>query len=190
MEIAELRSKIDTEKLYVEFSVIRTALSVAGIARDLQLSLSEPSKEGERRGACPKCGKDRAFCLNINTNRFNCFAKGCTLKGGGVIDFFAKLFEVSAKESSHMLAYVYGIQPYTHEDGSMPKVTATQSSATAPSSAQATPDEREVAASPPPAQESVESSLAISSDTRQSAHYLIASIERQLAELKQLLIVS
>ncbi len=97
MEIAELRSKIGMEKLYVDFSVIRTALSVATLTKDLQVLLSESSKEGECRGVCPKCGKEKSFSLNINTNRFNCFAKGCLLKGGGVIDFFAKLYGVTAK---------------------------------------------------------------------------------------------
>jgi hypothetical protein len=53
--------------------------------------------------------------LNINTNRFNCFTKGCFLKGGGVIDLFAKLYEVPAKEASHFLACAYGIQPYSSE---------------------------------------------------------------------------
>ncbi len=53
----------------------------------------------------------------MNTNRFNCFAKNCVLKGGGVIDFFAKLYEVPAKEASHLLACAYGIQPYTQEIG-------------------------------------------------------------------------
>jgi len=32
-----------------------------------------------------------------------------------VIDFFAKLFEVPAKEASHLLACAYGIQPYAQE---------------------------------------------------------------------------
>ncbi len=104
MEIVELRSKIDMEKLYVDFSVIRTALSVATLTKDLQVALSEPSKEGECRGQCPKCAKEKSFSVNINTNRFNCFAKGCLLKGGGVIDFFAKFYEVPAKEASHLLA--------------------------------------------------------------------------------------
>jgi hypothetical protein len=172
MEIAELRSKIDPEKLYVDFGVIRTALSVATLTRDLQLSLSEPSKEGECRGSCPKCGKDRAFSLNINTNRFNCFAKGCTLKGGGVIDFFAKLYEVPAKEASHLLAYAYGIQPYNEKVGeaALPEIKQVVEVAA--------PIKREV---PEPSPDASEIS------TQQSAQYLIASIEQHLAELKQLL---
>ena len=115
LDIAELRSKIDLEGKYVDFSLLRTALTMAKIVRDLDLDMTEPTKEGECRGKCPKCDKDRSFCLNINNNRFNCFAKGCILKGGGVIDFFAKLYEVPAKEASHLLACVYGIQPYTQE---------------------------------------------------------------------------
>ncbi len=95
MEIAELRSRIDMDNLYVEFGVLRAALTLGRIVNDLDVSLSEPNKEGECRAACAKCGKEKSFSLNINTNRFNCFNKGCALKGGGVIDFYAKLFEVS-----------------------------------------------------------------------------------------------
>jgi hypothetical protein len=184
MEIAELRSKIDMEKLYVEFSVLRTALSVATITKDLQVALSEPSKEGECRGACPKCAKEKSFSLNINTNRFNCFAKGCTLKGGGVIDFFAKLYAVSAKEASHLLAYIYGIQPYAEEDASVPIAAALQT-ATLPPPELTTEPNREVASLPP--EKAVESLPNVSDDTHQSAQYIIASIEHQLSELKQLL---
>ncbi len=115
LDIAELRSKIDLEGKYVDFSVLRTALAVAKIVGDLDLEMTEPSKDGDCRGKCPKCEKEKSFSLNVNTNRFNCFAKGCILKGGGVIDFFAKLYEVPAKEASHLLACAYGIQPYTQE---------------------------------------------------------------------------
>jgi len=115
LDVAELRSEIDLEGKYVDFSFLRTALTVAKIVKDLGLEMTEPTKDGECRGKCPKCGKDRSFCLNITTNRFNCFAKGCILKGGGVIDFFAKLYEVPAKEASHLLACAYGIQPYTQK---------------------------------------------------------------------------
>ncbi len=95
MEIAELRSRIDMDNLYVEFGVLRAALTVGKIVNDLDVSLSEPNKEGECRGTCPKCAKEKSFSLNVNTNRFNCFNKGCALKGSGMIDFYAKLFEVS-----------------------------------------------------------------------------------------------
>lgn len=113
LDVAELRSKIDMDGLYVDFAVIRTALTVADVARDSGVELSAPSFEGECRGTCPLCGKDKSFTVNINTNRFNCFGKGCNLKGGGVIDFFSKLNKVSSKDSSHLLACAYGIQPYS-----------------------------------------------------------------------------
>jgi hypothetical protein len=174
------------EKLYVEFSVLRAALSVATLTKDLQVSLSEPSKESDCRGTCPKCGKERSFSVNINTNRFNCFAKGCALRGGGVIDFFAKLYEVSAKEASHLLAYIYGIQPYAQDGASVPVATALQT-ATVPTPLQTTGPNREVALQPP--EKAVESLPSISEDTRQSADYIINSIEHQLRELKQLLAV-
>jgi hypothetical protein len=107
LDIAELRSKLDLTGKYVDFSVLRTALTVHKVTIDLDINLSDPNKQGECRAQCPKCGKEKSFSLNINTNRFNCFAKGCTLKGGGVIDFCAKLYEVSAKEASHLIAYAY-----------------------------------------------------------------------------------
>lgn len=115
LDIGELRSKLDLEGKYVDFNALRTALSVASIVKDLDVKLSKPTEEGECRSICPKCKKERSFALNINTNRFNCFNKGCFLKGGGVIDFFGKLNEVTAKEASHFLACAYGIQPYSKE---------------------------------------------------------------------------
>jgi hypothetical protein len=113
LDIAVLRPVLDLENNFVDFNVLRSSLTVAQILQDLKVNLSEPSKEGERRGKCPKCQKEKSFSFNINNNRFNCFTKGCALKGGGVIDFFARLHEIPAKEASHLLAYAYGIQPYT-----------------------------------------------------------------------------
>lgn len=182
MELAELRSNIDMEKLYVDFALLRTALTVVPVAEDLGVSLSEASREGERRATCPKCEKERAFSLNINTNRFNCFAKGCNLKGGGVIDFFAKLYEVSAKEASHLLAYAYGIQPYTQQED---PVVAELTPVTVPITA---PAESNGEAAALPIKREVEPSPQISQDACRSAQHLIASIERQIAELKQLLV--
>lgn len=115
LDLGVLRPKLDLEGKYVDFGILRTALTVVKIVRDLDINLTEPTREGECRATCPKCRKERSFALNINTNRFNCFAKGCVLKGGGVIDFIAKLWEVPAKEASHLLACAYGIQPYTSE---------------------------------------------------------------------------
>lgn len=182
MEIAELRSQIDMDNLYVDFNVIRMALSVETAAKDLQISLSEPNKEGERRGTCPKCEKEKSFSLNVNTNRFNCFAKGCLLKGGGVIDFFAKLYGVSAKEASHLLAYVYSIQPYTLD--------------TTPAAVAGNPvNEKPVVKtpSPPIKREVLQHSISAPQPVPQTAppitsQHLIASIEQQLNQLKELLI--
>ncbi len=174
LDVAKLRPKLDTEGKYVDFSILRTALAVVKVVRDLDVSLSEPNKEGECRGTCPKCQKERSFSLNINTNRFNCFAKGCTLKGGGAIDFCAKLYAVSAKEAAHLLACAYGIQPY---------------------------DQEMAVGEIHPAKESVgeniqtesgevmeSSSDDFSEDVRQTAAYLIASIKHELEQLEQLLI--
>ena len=111
----ELRSQLDLESKYVEFSLLRTALTVVKVVTDLEVYLIETKEEGEFRGTCPKCQKERSFALNINTNRFNCFNKSCILKGGGVIDFVGKFLEVTAKEASHLLACAYGIQPYSSE---------------------------------------------------------------------------
>jgi hypothetical protein len=118
LDLDALRSEIDLENKYVDFSLIRTSLTVERVVSDLDVILSAPTKEGECRAtACPKCSKERSFVLNINTNRFNCFNKGCFLKGGGVIDFVARLYEIPAKEASHLLACVYGIQPYDSAAG-------------------------------------------------------------------------
>ncbi len=62
--------------------MLRAALSVVKVVRDLVVSLTDPNKEGECRGSCPTWQKERSFSLNINSNLFNYFAKGCTLKGG------------------------------------------------------------------------------------------------------------
>ena len=112
LDVGELRSKIDLNGLYVDFSLLRNALNISTVAKDSGISLSEPTYEGESRGKCPKCGKQRSLSLNINTNRFYCFTKNCAFKGGGAIDFFARLNDVSAKDASHLLACAYGIQPY------------------------------------------------------------------------------
>lgn len=113
LALDSLKSQLDLEGKYVEFALLRTALTVERVVHDLAAGLSEPNPDGECRGTCPKCGQERAFAVNINTNRFNCFNKGCFLKGGGVIDLIAKLQEVTAKEASHLLACAYGIQPYS-----------------------------------------------------------------------------
>lgn len=115
LDIAELRSKIDVENLYVDFGILRSAISVSTVAEDSGVELSVPTFEGECRGTCPKCKKEKSFTLNLNTNRFNCFGKGCKFRGGGAIDFFSKLREVSAKETSHLLTCAYDIQPYSSE---------------------------------------------------------------------------
>lgn len=112
MDIGYLRSKIDLEGRYVDFGVLRTALNISALAKDLGIKFSEPSYEGECRAKCPKCEKERSLSVNINTGRFYCFAKSCPFKGGGAIDLFSRLHEISAKEASHLLAYGYGITPY------------------------------------------------------------------------------
>ena len=173
LDIADLRSKIDLEGKYVDFSVLRAASTVHKVIIDLDINLCEPNKQGECRGTCPKCGKEKSFSLNINTNRFNCFAKGCTLKGGGVIDFCAKLYEVSAKEASHLIACAYGIQPYTQEMAVSESHPAKESIGEYISTA---------------SEEATDYSSDLSEDTRQTAAYLIASIKHELTQLEQLLI--
>ncbi|MGD9562519.1 MAG: hypothetical protein AB7F88_09910 [Pyrinomonadaceae bacterium] len=112
MDVGYLRSKIDLEGKYVDFGVLRTALNISVVAKDLGIKFSAPSYEGECRAKCPKCGKERSLSANINTGRFYCFAKSCPFKGGGAIDLFSRLHEISAKEASHLLAFGYGITPY------------------------------------------------------------------------------
>jgi len=41
MEIAELRSKINTEKFYVDFGLLRTALTVVKVVEDLNVLSSK-----------------------------------------------------------------------------------------------------------------------------------------------------
>ena len=115
LDVVDLRSKIDMNGRYVDFAILRSALSVSGVARYSGVLLTEPTFDGECRGDCPKCEREKSFTVNVNTNRFNCFGKDCTLKGAGVIDFFSKLNKISAKDTSHLLAYAYGIQPYSSE---------------------------------------------------------------------------
>ncbi len=174
LDTAELRLNLDLEGKYVDFSLLRTSLTVTKLIEDLQIALSEPSKEGECRGKCPKCDRDRSFSLNIKTSRFNCFAKGCALKGGGVIDFFARLNEVPAKEASHLLACAYGIPPYNQEI-----IEAANNRANETPVADAAPIRREVSKPSPGASQTV---------PPLTPRHLIASIEQQLAELKQLLV--
>jgi hypothetical protein len=174
LDVAELRSKLNLETKYVEFSLIRTSLTVTALVADLNISLLEPTKEGECRGKCPKCGKDRSFVLNIETNRFNCFAKGCILKGGGVIDFYSKLLEVTAKEASHLLACAYGIQPYAKDSEA---VFQTPIEKPADKNLLAEP-KREVPQDPADDSQTV---------PPLTAQHLIASIEHNLDQLKQII---
>ncbi len=199
LDVARLRSKLDLENKYVDFSILRTSLTVFKVVGDLDVEMTEPNKEGECRGRCPKCEKDRSFCVNADTNRFNCFAKGCCLKGGGVIDFFAKLYEVPAKDASHLLACAYGIQPYTSDESveevqpirkpveqitaatsAEPKREATKTEAVKESKLR---EESIIKDSQPDAQAN---SSTMKNPPLTAAH-LIASIEHQLAELKRLL---
>lgn len=115
LDVVELRPKIDMEGRYADFGQIRSLLSVSTVAEDSGVHFSDPSFEGEMRGRCPACGKDKSLAVNINTNRFNCFGKGCILKGGGVIDFFSKLNSITSKEACHLLSCAYGLPPYSSE---------------------------------------------------------------------------
>lgn len=115
IDIEYLRQKTDLEGKYVDFNTIRGCLTVLTVAEDVGTGFSEPNDDGECRGDCPKCDKQRSFSLNINSNRFNCFNTKCDLKGAGVITFASKLFDKDAKEACHLLACAYGIQPYSTE---------------------------------------------------------------------------
>jgi hypothetical protein len=178
LDVAELRSKLDLDGKYVDFSLLRSTLSVITVVSNLDIYLTEPNKEGECRGRCPKCDKDRSFVVNINTNRFNCFGKGCNLKGGGVIDFFARLYSVSAKQASHLLAYVHGVQPYGEE-----VVNSSQSQPVSKSTAEplVVEQKREVT------EKFSGFPQTVKSPPLTPAH-IIASIEHQLAQLKELLL--
>lgn len=205
MELADLRSRIDPDKFYVDFALLRAALPVTTLVTDLQVVMSDPNRDGECRGQCPKCGREKSFSLNTNSSRFNCFNKGCRLKGGGVIDFYAKLFEVTAKEASHLIAYAYGIDPYSHE------ITETAERETEEAAATVTvvtnnalppikPPEMRPVAAPAPADREVTRPAAVpvvspnipspSPPPALTAQHLIASIEHQLGELKQLLLTT
>jgi hypothetical protein len=178
LDTAKLRPKLDLENKYVDFSLLRATLTIEKLVTDLGIKLSAPSKENECRAKCPKCEKDRSFCLNISTNRFNCFAKGCDLKGGGVIDFFARLYEVSAKEASHLLACAYAIAPYNSET----PLAETQPVNRLDDETQAAQSREAMAA-----EESADVSQTVPPIT---PLHLIASIEHQLAQLKKLLLAS
>jgi hypothetical protein len=117
INLSELRPRLDLEAKYVDFNSIRTAVNILTVVESMELKITEPNKEGESRGDCPKCKKPRSFAFNINTNRFNCFNKGCGFRGGGAIDFTSKLFDLTAKEASHLIACAYGIQPYSADNG-------------------------------------------------------------------------
>jgi hypothetical protein len=198
LDVARLRPKLDLENKYVDFSILRTSLTVLQVVGDLSVEMTEPNKEGECRGKCPKCEKDRSFCANASTNRFNCFAKGCGLKGGGVIDFFAKLYEVPAKDASHLLACAYGIQPYTFDEPvgetTQPTRKPVENVAASPAEPKREATKTEAVKESKMREESLKDSQAnaqANSSTMKNppltAAHLIASIEHQLAELKRLL---
>jgi len=53
LDIRDLRPKLELENKYVDFSLVRNALSVASVVKDLQINLSVPTKDAECRGTCP-----------------------------------------------------------------------------------------------------------------------------------------
>ena len=113
LNILSFEPSTDPDNQFVDFSLIRESISIEQFIADSGVTkLSEPNEEGEARGKCPTCEKERAFALNVGKNQFNCFSKQCKLKGGGVIDFASKLYKLSAKEASHLLACAYGLEPY------------------------------------------------------------------------------
>ena len=176
LTVKQLHSNLDLENKYVDFRLLRASLTVEKVIRDLEINLADSNKEGECRGTCPKCDKERSFCLNVFTNRFNCFAKGCNLKGGGVIDFFSKFAEVTAKEASHLLACAYGIEPYAKDSKAVSQSTIEK------------PADKNLPAKPK--REVLQHSADVSQTIPPlTAQHLIASIEHSLAELKQLLAI-
>ncbi len=190
LDVARLRPKLDLENKYVDFSVLRTSLTVFQVVGDLSVEMTELNKEGECRGKCPKCEKDKSFCVNANTNRFNCFAKGCGLKGGGVIDFFSKLYEVPAKDASHLLACAYGIEPYAYEEpvgGIQPTQKPVERVIASPAQPKREVGNTETVKATKVSAKDFQTDSEITKNPPLTAAHLIASIEHQLAELKRLL---
>jgi hypothetical protein len=46
LDLESLQTQIDLEGKYVDFSLLRTALTVEKVVRDLDVNLTEPNKEG------------------------------------------------------------------------------------------------------------------------------------------------
>ena len=61
LDLKSLRPQIDLEGKYVDFSTLRTALTVASIVRDLEVNLTEATQEGKCRAICPKCKKNEVL---------------------------------------------------------------------------------------------------------------------------------
>jgi len=68
--------------------------------------LSEPSQKGECRGLCPlHKEKTASFWVNVNDGSFKCFGCG---KGGGPIQFYGFIKNLSPFEASAALLRMYG----------------------------------------------------------------------------------
>lgn len=67
LDVTQLRSKMDLEGKYVDFSLLRTDLTVLSLLERMETKVNEPNSDGECRGDCPKCKKPRSFSLNTNT---------------------------------------------------------------------------------------------------------------------------
>jgi hypothetical protein len=190
LDTAELRPKLDLAGKYVDFNLLRATLTVEKVIEDLNIKLTDPTGDGECRGTCPKCGKDRSFAVNVNTNRFHCFAKGCALKGGGVIDLLARLYAVTAKEASHLLACAYGITPYGREPAAANENKPEEETATKETINESVSDAESGEAAEQTAGESSGVSSPDDTPPQLTAAHLIASIEHNLAQLKSLLQIS
>lgn len=121
MDMEELRLRIDLENRYVEFDSLRSAVTLASLVDRLGMEVIETGENGEVRARCPKCGHGRSLAMNLESGRFNCFSKSCTFRGGGVIDFFGKLHGVFAKESAHLLAALFEVEPYNEKEADKEK---------------------------------------------------------------------
>lgn len=114
MDLNKVLPKLKTSER-IEFADVRNLVSLKQLTDYLAIQLSKRN-ETEFRGNCPKCNKVN-LAINLESNYFKCFTKGCLMKGSGVIDFMNKGYSINnSVTSAHILACIFQILIYEKKE--------------------------------------------------------------------------
>jgi transposase len=101
------------ESAYLDFAHLKRQLPLTRVLEQLGLSSRLRGGGPQRRCACPLHRGDargRTFSVNLDANVFQCFDKKCAQKGD-VIDLWASVKGLSAREAALDLVLTFGLEP-------------------------------------------------------------------------------